>query len=191
MKTAAEGLPEHLFNYISSVTPLINIDILLLTQRSEVALTWRDDGTYGPGWHVPGGIVRFKESIQSRINQVCLRELGVSQISSTTLLQVNQIMNPARDYRGHFISLLFSARTSEDILETSTANDLLPNGYLSLFNSSPPNLIPQHKRYHEIIDLLCGSSSGMHKQLSNLSLVGNLLENYSPNDESALLTNDA
>ena len=69
MKTQKEGLPQHLFDYVSSIVPMINIDILLLTRRKKsFPLIWRDDGMYGPGWHIPGGIIRFKEEAKNREN---------------------------------------------------------------------------------------------------------------------------
>lgn len=43
---------------------MVNVDLLIKNVSSnETLLTWREDEYYGPGWHVPGGIVRFKETI--------------------------------------------------------------------------------------------------------------------------------
>ena len=54
MKTQKEGLPQHLFDYVSSIVPMINIDILLITRRKKsFPLIWRDDGW--ASWHIPGG----------------------------------------------------------------------------------------------------------------------------------------
>ena len=53
---AAIGLPEELFLYVSSITPLVNVDLLIKDDRGRALLTWRDDSYYGPDWHVPGGI---------------------------------------------------------------------------------------------------------------------------------------
>lgn len=182
------GLPDHLFNYISSITPLVNVDVLLANDQGRIALTWRDDKTYGPGWHVPGGIVRFKESILTRIEQVCLLELGISQISPPNLLQVNQIMNPYRDYRGHFISLLFFASTNEHFDESPSQP--LAHGTLRSFTTPPENLIPQHKRYHSIIEALCLSSSMSLKSNSFADVAGNILACYAPLQEQHVLSHE-
>jgi len=62
-----QGLPEELFLFVSELTPMINVDLLIKNDRNETLLTWRADNFYGPGWHIPGGIIRFKESASSRI----------------------------------------------------------------------------------------------------------------------------
>ena len=53
-----DGLPEELFLFISELTPMINVDLLITNHQRETLLTWREDEFYGPGWHVPGGFIR-------------------------------------------------------------------------------------------------------------------------------------
>ena len=49
------GLPEELFLFVSRITPLVNVDLLIQDDRGHTLLTWRDDEFHGAGWHVPGG----------------------------------------------------------------------------------------------------------------------------------------
>ena len=56
----SKGLPDDLFYYISSTTPIINVDLLIKDEKECALLAWRDDQYAGKGWHVPGGIIRFK-----------------------------------------------------------------------------------------------------------------------------------
>jgi colanic acid biosynthesis protein WcaH len=35
--------------------------------KGRTLLTWRDDESFGAGWHVPGGIIRYKETAADRI----------------------------------------------------------------------------------------------------------------------------
>lgn len=176
-KPAHEGLPEHLFAYLSSITPLINIDILLVDARNRVLLTWRDDGTYGPGWHVPGGIVRFKENLISRVAAVCKSELSVHSISHLRLLVINQIMNPSRDYRGHFLSFLFMA-SPEPALPASIPR-YINNQKAEWFSTVPDPLIKQHRRYLSIIRAIQEGRTDPHF----CDMTGNLLSDYSPSHE--------
>ena len=36
----------------------------------EILLTWRDDKFYGPAWHIPGGVVRYGETLENRVHLV-------------------------------------------------------------------------------------------------------------------------
>ena len=40
-------------------------------------LCWRHDNFYGPGWHVPGGVLRHKETLQERVKAVLISECGI------------------------------------------------------------------------------------------------------------------
>ena len=56
-----EGLPEVVFLFVTRHTPMINVDLLIRDAEGRVLLTWRDDGyEHSPGWHIPGGIIRYK-----------------------------------------------------------------------------------------------------------------------------------
>lgn len=101
------GLPEELFLYVSSITPLVNVDLLIKDDAGRVLLTWRDDPYYEPGWHVPGGIIRFKETFMDRIHAVSRVELGATVQSDTSQIAINQATCPSRSARGYLVSLLF------------------------------------------------------------------------------------
>jgi colanic acid biosynthesis protein WcaH len=45
----SEGLPEEVFLFVSRITPMINVDLLIKNERKGTLLTWRDDGIYPPG----------------------------------------------------------------------------------------------------------------------------------------------
>jgi len=110
-----EGLPQELFYFVSELTPMINVDLLIKNPQNQTLLTWRDDQFYGPGWHIPGGIIRFKESIETRIRQVAKTELGLNTIHfHQKPIFVSEKMNPHRNVRGHFISLLYLCHISDE-----------------------------------------------------------------------------
>jgi ADP-ribose pyrophosphatase YjhB (NUDIX family) len=66
-------------------------------------LTWRDDEYYKTGWHIPGGIVRYKETIADRIRAVAENELGAKVAFKETPLAINEGFNHHSKNRGHFI----------------------------------------------------------------------------------------
>ena len=103
------GLPEDVFLFVSRITPLINVDLLIQDDRSRTLLTWRDDEFFGSGWHVPGGIIRYKEPVADRIRTCAREELGADVSCDPAPLLVSESIR-AQNTRGHFISLLFRCR---------------------------------------------------------------------------------
>lgn len=144
------GLPEQVFRLVSRLTPMVNVDLLIRDDPGRTLLTWRDDEFYGPGWHVPGGIVRFKETAAERIALVARRELGAEVSAEADPCRITEMMNPHRDVRGHFISLLYRC-TLITPLDTSLKADgeILENGVWRWFDRCPDNLIPVHAIYRD------------------------------------------
>jgi ADP-ribose pyrophosphatase YjhB (NUDIX family) len=101
------GLGDDLFLLVSRLTPMLNVDLLVQDKDSRTLLTWRDDKYYPPGWHVPGGIVRFKESCMNRVHAVARGELGMDVLFDDRPIAVNEMIHPTRAERGHFIALLY------------------------------------------------------------------------------------
>ena len=104
------GLPEEFFLFLSGFTPIINVDLLIQDERQRTLLTWRQDDTYGAGWHVPGGIIRFKETFEDRIRATARRELGTDVAFEPEPMAVVPYIEPGRRERGHFISLVYRCR---------------------------------------------------------------------------------
>ena len=148
------GLPEDIFYLVSMLTPMINVDLLIVNERNEKLLTWREDQFYGPGWHIPGGIIRFKELTESRISKVAELELGTTVNWESRPMVVREIMNPNRDIRGHFISMVYKCK----LIKPLRAEDEAPNteqflnGQWRWFASMPPNMIRPHLQFEELIN---------------------------------------
>jgi colanic acid biosynthesis protein WcaH len=103
-------LPEDFFLFLSRYTPLVNVDLLIQDERRRTLLTWRQDETYGAGWHVPGGIIRYKETAEDRIRATAFRELGADVAFEPEPAAIEQAMDFSRRERGHFISLVYRCR---------------------------------------------------------------------------------
>lgn len=150
---AREGLPLEIFHLLSSLTPMINVDLLIRNNHGQTLLTWRADEFYGPGWHVPGGIIRFKESAAQRIAAVAASELGCTVASAPTPLLMREITNPHRDVRGHFISLLFACTlTSSPETNLKFCAGMPKHGQWTWHDHCPQNLIQVHEAYRPWID---------------------------------------
>ncbi|MBI96358.1 NUDIX hydrolase [bacterium] len=183
MNSQKDGLPTHLFEYVSSITPMINVDLLVHDPIHGIMLSWRNDKYYGPGWHIPGGIIRFKENVITRLRKVAILELNTDSLNNFQLECINQIMNPSRDVRGHFISFLYSAKAVKELIsnefvlnQDDTINDY-SSGTKKWHKTIPDNLIKQHRRYIEIMKLKIDNRMNDKINLGNLNL------DYTENDE--------
>lgn len=157
--SARQGLPLEIFHLVSSLTPMINVDLLIRNERGQTLLTWRSDEFYGPGWHVPGGIIRFKESAAQRIAAVATGELGCSVEAASAPLLMREITHPHRDIRGHFISLLYACiLTSPPDAALKFCSGMPKNGEWMWHDRSPQDLIPVHEAYRLWIDDNAGTS---------------------------------
>lgn len=151
VRNPQRGLGEEWFLTISSLTPMVNVDLLIQRSSSEgkkTLLTWRDDSFYR-GWHVPGGVVRFQEDFVTRVERVALTELGQSVSDVEGPLLVRNIVNPTRTLRGHFVSLLFRAELDgePDCAREAMSVDSAEPGKWHWFERPPTALIRQHSEY--------------------------------------------
>ena len=118
---ASLGLPEEVFELASSIVPMINVDLLCQDSQDRILMIWRDDPICGCGWHIPGGIIRFKESIEERLLRTAENELGTRIQFDLEPIAVNQFVLP-QNVRGHFISLLYRCYLSDQFLEFPAAD---------------------------------------------------------------------
>ena len=147
------GLPQDLFYFVSSLTPMVNVDLLIKNQKGQTLLTWRADRFHGPAWHIPGGIIRFKEAISERIEKVAQSELGCGVRFSEAPIDVRGLVNSERDVRGHFISLLYLCELKGEPNPTMRANGANPSaGEWAWHDTAPNNLIKVHQVFRRFID---------------------------------------
>ncbi len=143
-----EGLPDELLLFVSRITPLVNVDLLVQDGNRRTLLTWRDDEFYGPGWHVPGGIVRFQERAADRVRIVADRELGARVEFDASPILVHEAIVSGRRERGHFVSLLFRCRLVSDLDPQRQYLEGMPLPGLWLWHEScPENLIREQRVY--------------------------------------------
>ena len=150
-----EGLPEEVFLFTSRISPMVNVDMLILNSCNEVLLTWREDNNYTAGWHIPGGIVRYKESMIERLKKTAKNELDAEISFTSAPLTVNEIIRSSeRKNRGHFISFLFKCELKSQLNEKNKylGDERPKNGMWKWHKGCPMNIIPVHLMYKEIIN---------------------------------------
>jgi len=145
------GLPDEVFYYISRTTPLVNVDLLIKDEKGRTLLSWRDDQYAGKGWHIPGGIVRFKERLETRVEKVAETEIGTSVAFDPAPIALNQIIIPDRQLRGHFISILYRCFLSGRFVPQNQGLAIGDRGYLMWHDCCPDDLLGFHEIYREYI----------------------------------------
>lgn len=146
------GLPDPVFYMVGRLTPYVNVDLLIRHPLHGVLLTWRDDIYSGRGWHIPGGIIRFRERMADRVKEVARLELGVSLKAIGDPVDVNEIIAPAQKERSHFLSLLFRCELFEDGYASLHQKSLEAPKEFAFFKTCPENLLYWHKIYSKYIN---------------------------------------
>lgn len=145
------GLPEEVFQFISRLTPLVNVDLLIKDKHNRILLAWRDDPCAGSGWHIPGGIVRYKESLDYRVQKVAQNEIGQHVQFNNTPIAMNNVIS-SHTTRGHFISFLYECSLSSSFQPNNINLSAKDPGYLLWHDNCPSNLIKSHEIYRPYID---------------------------------------
>jgi len=146
------GLPEDVFLFVSRITPIINVDLLVKNEKNHTLLTWRHDGYFPAGWHIPGGIVRVKEPFAQRINAVAAGELGAKVNFKKEPLAVNEVILPSLTTRGHFISLLYKCTLISSLDKNLKFKKGIPKpGEWAWHDKCPDNIISFHEMYRRFI----------------------------------------
>lgn len=145
------GLPDEVFYYISRTTPLVNVDLLIKDENGRTLLAWRNDQYCGKGWHVPGGIVRFKETLETRVQKVAETEIGIDINFDTIPMAVNQCILHDRDVRSHFVSILYRCFLPSTFIPENKGLAHEDTGYLKWHEFCPDNLLKFHEMYRKHI----------------------------------------
>ena len=145
-----QGLPEDVFLFVSRMTPLVNVDLLIQDDAGRTLLTWRDDQYFGAGWHVPGGIIRYKEVAADRVRSCAREELGAEVGFDPVPILVSETIRDQKD-RGHFISLLYRCKLLAAPDERRQAKlDRPRRGEWMWHDRCPSNLLAVQSQYGKL-----------------------------------------
>jgi colanic acid biosynthesis protein WcaH len=150
IKNPQKRLPDNIFLFISRITPLINVDLLIKDKNKGILLTWRSKGEkYSEGWHFPGGIIRFRETAVKRVLEVAKNELKAKILLNKKPILISEIILIQRN-RSHFISLLYSCTLiSEPKIKECDDNSPRPGEYM-WHKKCPKNIIKPHYCYKSL-----------------------------------------
>jgi len=69
------------YDFIYSKVPRLCVDLLIKNSNGQILLTKRDIEPYINHWHLPGGRVKFRETILDAFDRICFAELGENLVS--------------------------------------------------------------------------------------------------------------
>lgn len=136
-------LPYPVFDFIRQIFPTANVDLLVQNERGETLLAWREDAFYR-GWHIPGGIIRFRESTAQRIAEVACDELGATVRAEAVPCQ---LMEGLDDPRGHSVALLFRCALTAGPSTPMAGPGRPEPGQLRWFAAMPEDMVPVQHPY--------------------------------------------
>ncbi len=146
------GLPEEVFQLVSRLTPLLGVDLLIQDDAGRFLLTWRHDADYGPGWHIPGGVVRYKERALDRLHAVARAELGAEVACEPAPMVVVELVTPESRTRGHFVTLLYRCRLLTVLDEKLRFSAEAPKaGHWQWHAPGTVRLIPEQQMYERYL----------------------------------------
>lgn len=148
----SKGLPDEVFRFVLKLTPMINVDLLVRNDRGEHLLAWREDA-YGRGWHVPGGIIRYREAIEERIEAVAKEELAAEVDHTAKPVDLKQLWR----VRGHFISLLYLCTLKKPVSNPTLwyTGGEPRSGQIAWFKGVPADVYWVHNYYAEWLNGRC------------------------------------
>jgi colanic acid biosynthesis protein WcaH len=116
-------------------------------KKNGYLLSWRDDEFCGRGWHLPGGLLRFQETLAERVQRSAIEELGTPVEFDPLPAHHYEIILPGQEDRGHVVAFLFKCTLPEDYSPDNEGLHPDSQGYLKWFKSCPANLLEIQEEY--------------------------------------------
>jgi ADP-ribose pyrophosphatase YjhB (NUDIX family) len=130
-------LSQENYDFIYSKSTRLCVDILI-EAMGYVILTKRHIEPYKGKFHLPGGRVRFRETVANAIQRIAKDELGTNLKSNMKLVGWMEFLNEKQGgNKRHTISLVFKCEPID--------NNSMKNGVW--FNALPKNILPVHKKF--------------------------------------------
>lgn len=154
--SAERGLGNELFLFSSTLAPVVNVDLLITNSKKQILLSWRSDPHCGSGWHIPGGCIRFKETLNDRIQKTAIAEIGIPVLVTKEPVAVFEIFTHGhrpeledQDERAHFITLAYGCCVPDDFQIAEKYAVEGAAGSLKWFDALPADLLKVQKCYQD------------------------------------------
>lgn len=133
------SLTQEEFRTIYAKVPRLCVDIIIQNQTG-VLLTYRVIEPYKDTWHLPGGTVQHKESLEDAVRRVAKTELGITVMVLRFIGYIDYLLENEQHDRS--ISMVFLCHTDD----TQIKLDEQANKF-EYFAELPEKTIPSVKRF--------------------------------------------
>lgn len=151
-----KGMPQELFLLVSSLIPIPNVDLLVTNEKNQILLAWRDDPYFEKSWHIPGGCLRYAETMQERIQLTAQKEFGCEVEFDPEPVAVRDVirgLNESQTYpreRGHNVAILYRCVLKGKV-EICIEGTAPYNGCLRWFDKLPNNFMKIQNVYQDVL----------------------------------------
>lgn len=151
-------LSDSAYDYVYSRAPRLCVDLFVINEDNSILLSRRDAEPYKGFWHLPGGRVRFRETIGEAVNRIGKEELGIEISGPVKGIGICEfLMEIQNNQNRHSISLVHLVPISSIDKKTP-----IPEGDgFRYFNQIQGPVIPEHL---EFIEQITKSPDGRHHQ---------------------------
>lgn len=153
---ARSGLPEEVFTLVSTLVPIANVDLFIRDHKCRILLSWRNDEFFGKGWHIPGGCIRFKETMLERLQKTADKELQTKVHVNPVPLAVRDVIVGKNEEepkkRAHHLAVLYDCRLPKEYEINNNGLSETDAGYLKWFEKIPDNILKVHDCYRDIFE---------------------------------------
>jgi ADP-ribose pyrophosphatase YjhB (NUDIX family) len=134
-------IPKPEFDAIYGRVPRLTVEIIIRTSDG-VILTKRSMDPCKGQWHIPGGTVRFGESLHKAVQRVARDELGVTVKPEKLLGYIEYPEMMMAGYKGWPVGITFEARIASGQLRGSEQGE-----EIGQFKEVPPNTIGEQAQF--------------------------------------------
>ena len=109
---------------------------------------------FGKGWHLPGGCIRYKETMAQRIQKTAMNEIGTRVIAASEPIAVKDVImgrdNAQVRERAHHLAILYKCRLPDQFVIDNDKKSKGTPGYLQWFEAIPEDILPIHEVYQDV-----------------------------------------
>lgn len=126
------------YNFIYSRSPRVTVDLYIVNSSGGILLTKRDIEPYKDHWHLPGGRIKFKETVSDAIIRIAHAELGINLPTGIYAGYIQFLDEVQGGNQRHSISLVHMFKHSGDTPKDG-----------EFFKELPVVIIPEQKEFIE------------------------------------------